>query len=88
MERMFIVHVVATDEYGTETKSTIPVKLTEDAVQKEIEEDLDEQYPHLKHRVTEINELKTPGEVENWHNSYLGAILGPEDNPDDPNKND
>ncbi len=75
---MFIVRAVGVDEFGVETPTTIPMKLAEEPEAELIVEDLDTQYPHLKHRVVEIEELKTPGQVEDWQNSYLGTVFGSE----------
>ncbi|MGA0555397.1 hypothetical protein ACO2Q8_02020 [Larkinella sp. VNQ87] len=78
MERMYIVRAVGTDDQGVETPTTIPMKLDHEPVSRLIEEDLDAQYPHLKHRVTEIEELKSPEQVEDWQHSYLGSVFGSE----------
>ncbi|RRB06756.1 hypothetical protein [Larkinella rosea] len=78
MEKMFVVRAVGTDELGVETPTTIPMKLAAKPEVETIEHDLDAQYPHLKHRVVEIEELKTPGQVEDWQHSYLGSVFGSE----------
>jgi len=88
METTYIVRVTAVDEVGQEVLTTIPMRTEEEPVVEDIERQLDQQYPHLKHKVTEMTPLKTPDQVENWHQSYLGTIFGTEDYPDDPNKND
>lgn len=75
---MFIVRAVGVDELGVETPTTIPMKVAEAPEAELIEQDLDAQYPHLKHRVVEIEELKTPGQVEDWQHSYLGSVFGSE----------
>ncbi|GAB3901044.1 hypothetical protein GCM10028803_25030 [Larkinella knui] len=76
MEKMFVVRVVGVDDLGAETPATIPMKFETSPDAALIEQDLNEQYPHLKHRVVEIEELKTPGEVDNWHHSFLGSVMG------------
>lgn len=76
MEKMFVIHAVGVDELGVETPTTIPMKLSGDPETALIEQDLDAQYPHLKHRVIQIEELKTPDQVEDWQHSYLGSIFG------------
>jgi hypothetical protein len=81
MEKMFIVRAVGVDDLGVETPTTIPMKFTEAPEAELIVQDLDAQYPHLKHKVLEIEELKTPGQVEDWQNSYLGSVLGSEHEP-------
>lgn len=73
---MFVVRAVGTDELGVETPTTIPMKLAVKPEAELIEQDLDAQYPHLKHRVIEIEELKTPGDVDNWQHSFLGSVMG------------
>lgn len=75
---MFVVRVVGVDDAGIETPSTIPMKLSGEPETELIEKDLDDQYPHLKHRVVEIEELKTPEQVEDWQHSYLGSVFGSE----------
>ncbi|WP_128543705.1 hypothetical protein [Larkinella soli] len=82
MERTFIVRVEATDELGKQIHSVLPMKAEGEPIVTEIIAQLDAQYPHLKHRVTEIEELKTPAEVENWQHSYLGTVFGSEHQPD------
>ncbi|GAB3938242.1 hypothetical protein [Larkinella terrae] len=84
MEKMFVVRAVGVDELGVETPTTIPMKLAEKPEVEIIEQDLDAQYPHLKHRVIEIEELKTPGQVEDWQHSYLGSVFGSEHQVNEP----
>ena len=81
MEKMFVVRIVAVDERGVETPTTIPMKFDTSPDVALIEQDLDTQYPHLKHRVTELEELKTPEQVDDWQHSYLGPVLGSEHTP-------
>ena len=85
---MYIAHVVAVDEVGNEVTTSVPMKSEEPPLAEDIIQQLDEQYPHLKHRVVSIDSLKTPDQVENWHQSFLGTIFGEETHPEDPNKND
>ncbi|RAJ92555.1 hypothetical protein LX87_04885 [Larkinella arboricola] len=86
MEKMFIVRAVGVDELGVETPTTIPMKQAEAPEADLIVEDLDAQYPHLKHRVVEIEELKTPGQVEDWQHSYLGTVMGTDSQEGDLDK--
>ncbi|MFC5408565.1 hypothetical protein ACFPMF_04555 [Larkinella bovis] len=78
MERMFVVRAVGVDDLGIETPTTIPMKLTGEPEIERIEQELNTQYPHLKHRVVEVEELKKPSQVEDWQHSYLGAVFGSE----------
>ena len=83
MEKMFVVRAVGVDELGVETPTTIPMKLESLPDTALIENDLNAQYPHLKHRVVEIEELKTPAQVEDWQHSYLGSVFGSEHRPNE-----
>jgi hypothetical protein len=81
MEKMFVVRVVAVDELGVETPTTVPMKMEGAPDVAIIEQDLDKQYPHLKHRVVELEELKTPDQVDDWQHSFLGPVFGAEHIP-------
>jgi hypothetical protein len=77
MEKSYLIRITTVDDQGQEMTSTLPYKSENaDFIAEDIEQDMDAQYPHLKHKVTSIEELKTPEAVENWNHSYLGTLFG------------
>lgn len=75
-EKTYVVHVTATDNYGKESSSIIPVKSHTTLTEAAVIDLLNRQYPHLRHRIDSLNELKSPEQVEDWHHSFMGTIFG------------
>lgn len=80
MEKTYVVRVIAVDDLGNEIPTVLPLKSAHSLTEAEVIEMMDKQYPHLKHRIESLEELKSPEEVDDWHHSYMGVILG-EDAP-------
>jgi hypothetical protein len=81
-EKTYVVRLKAVDEYGNETPSVMPIKSHSTMTEADVIAMLDKQYPHLKHHIESMEELKSPEQVEDWHHSYMGVIFG----EDMPNK--
>ena len=79
-EKIYVVHVTAVDEYGGQTQVVIPIKSHKTLADSEVVDLLNKQYPHLKHRIDSMEELKSPEQVDDWHHSFMGTIFG-EDMP-------
>ncbi len=74
--KTYIAEVVAVDQYGNETQTTVPIKAIYEPTSAEIVNKLDTDYPHLTHRVAKLDELRSPEQVEDWHHSFMGVIFG------------